>query len=779
MTHNGGRIQICPNFLQTGGEFPFIDHLKTGQQWSQVTDGNPPIPSNLDASTGFPVSGPGVYTIVYIPSQTDRPGNWIVDWLGDMTTLRRGFGATTVSGATSGVNGQWKFTPTDAPDSTYGSIRLDIGVSAYNASNPITQLRVYHEDDAIRIANGEIFNPIFVSRLQEAKVGTIRFLNWVSGNTCLAPKWAYRKPTTYAYYNDAHFIPSRDAGSAGGTSSALTCTYPNSESLTDKIVVHLLATNGVTSGATLNSIQMKDASGAANFSNSSGRLCTCIYDQDLNVWICTDGGLRAGVPPETMTQLCNLISAHCWTHIPYLALDNPANWATPLAQHLQTNLSSGLLAFYECNNEVWNTFSGFSGTNYGNAKSTVLFPSQNIHDWYGMVCSTNGQAVSAVYGNDRTKYEFVCGVQSATFNTVSGSDRRLDSTQWVALGGGRTAAKNWVTGVCVTTYINSLCSLTHEIDLAVQWQTATATQKQALYLDYWSTNTAEDLSALPSTNSLYTSYQTWLSWAQGKGVNKLFAYEGGNSQDYPSTLSDDNCTITNIVSSGAQTIVTLSSSTTHPKAGMWAAFNGVVGMTQINSVQGLIASVVGDTVTVNIDSSGFSAFSATGSPRLRPYLALPITGITKAGSAVITTDGTAGRTPYGGYFCYVVGVSGMTQINGQNAKVTYVDNVTASFNVNSTGFSTYTSGGYLLVPSVGVRRDFRDGSRTFYRLYSIETTNMKYFLQAGGLYPSLFNIGGASNVWSALQPTVYNNDAQKWDAFRLFSNRKRRFHILT
>lgn len=67
-----------------------------------------------------------------------------------------------------------------------------------------------------------------------------------------------------------------------------------------------------------------------------------------------------------------------------------------------------------------------------------------------------------------------------------------------------------------------------------------------------------------------------------------------------------------------------------------------------------------------------------------------ITGITKAASAVVTV-GT--HTFVEGDVVEFASVAGMTQINGLTGTVTAIGATTITVNINSSGFSTYTSGG--------------------------------------------------------------------------------------
>jgi len=85
----------------------------------------------------------------------------------------------------------------------------------------------------------------------------------------------------------------------------------------------------------------------------------------------------------------------------------------------------------------------------------------------------------------------------------------------------------------------------------------------------------------------------------------------------------------------------------------------------------------------------FTASTTTGQITFT-NLTKAITGITKASSAVITL-GT--HTYNVNDSVYISGVSGMTQINGLRAFITAKDATTITVAINSTAFSTYTSGG--------------------------------------------------------------------------------------
>src|SRR5262245_60628790 len=116
MAHNGGRSQINLGFLQIGGQYPFINHLKTAQAWSYITGGGGVSQADLDEN-GYPttINNNGVFTRFYIPTEADRPGNWLCRWVGGGAgaTIYTNFsGGTALTGSKTGADGRFTCRPT-------------------------------------------------------------------------------------------------------------------------------------------------------------------------------------------------------------------------------------------------------------------------------------------------------------------------------------------------------------------------------------------------------------------------------------------------------------------------------------------------------------------------------------------------------------------------------------------------------------------------------------------------------------------------------------------
>lgn len=762
MGHNGGRVQLNFNFLSGGNEFPFINHLKSSGGWSLVSVGGSPAASDLNAN-GYAISGGGVQTVFSIPSQADRPGNWIVDWVGTIPSLIGTFSRTTIS-FVSPTNGRWVFTPTGTP--TDGVLSILLGMNSYDAGDPVTSFRMYHEDDEELLNAGEVWSPYFKSRIREVGAGVIRFLDQGFYNTNQCGKWEHRTPVDYVMYGGGVWRPEYYAGTTSNVGDAYTVSYPAGITLADKVLIQL-NWNATSSGTspTLNGISIVNMAGDALNSSTKPLISqkwTLIYDAELNQWLGQSGGLLSGVPQELKVILANDVGAHVWDHVPFYACDPPGDWAQSQSIMYRDGLESGLIEIKEPGNEVWNIGVGFPGSRYAQKKATARWGVADTHNWYGMVCSRIGEIVSDVYSGDRSRYRMVCGVQSSSYLNATASNARIQSTRWVAEGGGNAPASDWVTDGSVTTYFNALATASEETDLAYQWQVASAAGRLTIADSY------------AVTYDTAPPYVAWKTFFENNGVDGLLAYEGSWSQDYFSAIGDMSATITGITK-GATTAITISSGSIHPVAGLWAWIVNVVGMTEINVLYAPILSVVGNVVTVDIDSTGFSNYTSGGSIFLA--FVVPITGITKASQAIITTDATFGNVPRTGWFAQCVGVAGMTQINDNFKSGTRLSASSFQIGINSTAFSTYTGGGHLLYNISSIRTDLREASLGSDNVRSMEYTNCQAFVDSGGEFPSLFDLSGKNNVWSALQPTIYAADSPKWVGFKLFGTRRRRVRL--
>lgn len=106
-------------------------------------------------------------------------------------------------------------------------------------------------------------------------------------------------------------------------------------------------------------------------------------------------------------------------------------------------------------------------------------------------------------------------------------------------------------------------------------------------------------------------------------------------------------------------------------------------------VSGTVRVAIGAT---EIRADDWSVDATTGRVTFDADKTTAITAITKAASAVLTVGANSFAV---GESVQVSGVVGMTQINGMRALVTARDTTTITVAINSTAFSTYTSGGVV------------------------------------------------------------------------------------
>lgn len=551
---NGGKSQVNFNFLQTGGDYPFLNCLKTAQSWDFNDNANAVVtPDTLD-SDGYPISisHTGVKTTFFVPSQAVRPGNYVITWDGTGTVLC-GMSNTLVSGSKTSSGGagagRYVFSTTD--------FRFVVGIGSIGSPR-ITNMKVFHIDDETAINAGQVFGAKFKARLQEARFGVLRFLNWQSGNSTNVTTWATRRASSYVYYHSSEYRPGIYAGVTTNVGNAYTVAAPSTwGGLVDKATVSVLFNASATQsgtcslnvGATGDINILNQFSGALTVVSNSypiggtfQSMATLVYDALLNAWIKQGGdvalaacGINNGVPPELMVQLCAEIGAHPYFVAPPFACTPMTDWHTQLATYCRDSGPSWMIPRFEGPNEQWNGL--FPQSTYSNAVGVAYgWGAGDFMNWYGRAMSTIGQAVSSVYADNRARYQVLCGVQTATGTDgagTTGSNARLASTKYLLQTPQSpytaTAASGWVTHVCCAQYFSpSDYGTGAETTEAAAFAGGDLTQP-GIYVA-----TCNSGAGSFTLSKCATLYANWKTWAQGFGIQKMCGYEGGYSPDYTS-----------------------------------------------------------------------------------------------------------------------------------------------------------------------------------------------------------------------------------------------------
>jgi hypothetical protein len=546
-TFNGGRSQVNLNYMPYGGDYPFLNCLKTAESWINVDDSGRPDPSTLD-SNGYPksVSNGGIYAVFFVPSQADRPGDYIITWVGN-GTIYCGMRHTDVCGDKTSTNGRGRY------EFHTSETRLVVGISATRTPH-ITDLQVFHRSDETALDAGEVFGVRFKQRLAEANFGVIRFVNWQSSNTTNITTWETRKPKTHVFYGGTEFRSGLFAGETTNVGNAFSGTLPGFE-LIDKATVIVKFNLSKAGPCTLNvsgtgdiSILSPYARALSSRDNSyvvggtSQNIATMVYDETLNAWLKFGGdiafGIDNGCPPELMVQLCAEVGAHPYFVTPPLAIDPATDFMPSLAAYCRDEGPSWMIPRFEGPNECWNT--GIYSTGYGSAKAAKYGWGADPYNWYGKVMSVLGQAVSATYAGDRAKYQILCGVQTVMSNNASAlaqSNPRLSSAKYLAQTASaqspytKSAASNWVTHICCAQYyVPSEYGTPQELMDARDFAAADSNVQKLIANAY--AETANSGNGPFTLSRVAILYAGWKQWALGFGIKRICGYEGGYSPDF-------------------------------------------------------------------------------------------------------------------------------------------------------------------------------------------------------------------------------------------------------
>jgi hypothetical protein len=358
------------------------------------------------------------------------------------------------------------------------------------------------------------------------------------------------------------------------------------------------------------------------------QLCWLIYDATFGYFFVKTNGPHTGVPPEVFIDYCAAIGAHPHMVAPYLSIEPVSDFMTSWVTYVK-NTYPWMKPRIEPPNEVWNGAAAFFGTPYANSLSYVLWGTADVNQAYGKWCSTLGQAVSAIYGNDRTRYSMLCSVWTTVpfySSSAPGAsvDARLKSTNYVNNNGG-SPAYLWVDRVCGANYFCPAERYTcQELIDAYNWSvtySGNAAQQSVLAEGYVGTSSGSNTSV--TVEYVTQCFSNIKAWAQGMPGGNTIAgvtcYEGGYSPDYLGGGWTTNITGASQAASCVLTLATTSANSEHSGmtgnpavVGMQVTISGVVGMTQLNGNTYTINAVSGNLVTINVNSTGFTAYSSGG-----------------------------------------------------------------------------------------------------------------------------------------------------------------------
>jgi hypothetical protein len=763
---NGGLSQINLSGAN-GGDYPFLNVLKAAPFWSAGDfSATATITPDLLDSNGYPTSAASsflsahtnIQSQVKLPSQTNRPGNYVIKWDGNGTIYASAAGIATVSGSktSSGGSGRFVFSLT-------GTL-FNFGVVSVG-SPAITNMQCCHVDDEVLLDAGNVFGVKFKERFVEANFGRIRFLNWQDGNITNVTTWNTRKPLGHVFYGGYHLDPNLYCGVTSLVSAAYSASAPTNNSvigaawdgvLRDKTTVHVLIGQSLSSACTLNIAGTGDknilnayssalSSGTSSFpvGGSFRSLATLVYDAALDAWIKQGGslegsqGILSSIPPELLIRLCKEVGAHPHIVSPGLAVDPITDYMPSLATYNKSyaeTYAPWMAPAYEGPNELWNPSGGFYNTGYANAKAAAYSWGSDYHNWYGKVISVLGQAMANVYSiaNIGATYHMVCGVQTAGGTT--NANPRMLSTKYIASNPGapqspysNTAgvaeAWRWVSQVAIANYYSPLDRFKNQELITAYAYSHTNVGNSAAQ----AINAESYIDTLAGASGNYNISQNndyfvaWQAWTVAFSASlKICCYEGGYSPDYLNSNTSWFSSVTAATKNAAGCALTVSANSANGEtsAGGIAGNPAVVGMAVIMTGVGGMAELNNPAVrSVTFATDGTGNISGTNTLLLNQAVffyggtlpaeltqVLMLTDKNSPGGAVrsipyyVVSAGNPFKisaTRGGAAILFSTAGSSVTAQECWFIKtVAGAGNTTITLDVDSSAFTTYTSSGF-------------------------------------------------------------------------------------
>lgn len=544
-------------------------------------------------------------------------------------------------------------------------------------------------------------------------------------------------------------------------------------------------------------------------------ISTVVYDQTTNWWhISVSGvGLMNGTPPEIFVDYCAAIGANPWMVAPFLTqttggalggiTDFMPSWVT-----YAKNTYPWMKPLIEPYNETWNGSLVGLGTHYASTLAYKLWPAQagstfQISESYGKWVSDLGQAISAIYGNDRTKYSQICMGQAVTFHSAVGlnvNDARLTSALYVSVSGGQPAYK-WCDRVGAANYIGSSeqGQLSEQQDAFNYYVTNNGNPSaQSTIAESYTANVNNGVDTQFTTTFVQTIFANIKAWslgqngtstvpapgASGNTVAGIVGYEGGWGPDVPVDSGDASTIIasTTGITQANPCVITLASgnSTTNVDGninfsgnpgvvGQMVNINFVSGMTQVNNGNPTLAQFTSGTASISCTQTLIAnqavIFTTIPPAPFQPGIPYHVisTGLsgsafqlsaTKGGGAIIPTGNGSNVTTQFGWFITAVGTS------------------TITLELDSTGFSAWTNTSQGQIVWTQTRTYVGTLRLAGVTTNALGTANTQMYvnhfaLSSSGFkaeYPSNFIYFGQAGAWAVLSPTVYAPLTPQWNS---------------
>jgi hypothetical protein len=546
----------------------------------------------------------------------------------------------------------------------------------------------------------------------------------------------------------------------------------------------------------------------------SGSISYLIYDATVGYFYLTQGGCVPGVPPEVFMDYCAAIGSYPHITAPFLSLEPVSDFMTSWATYATSNYP-WMKPRIEPYNETWQSNAAGFGTFYALSLSFALWGTEDYNQAYGKWCSTLGQAISALYGNDRTKYSMLDSqATGAVFDGTStpgaSVDSRLKSTNYVSINGGSPAYK-WVDRVVGANYFVSaqvdnvlepINAFAYSVTDAGNPTAQAATVNSYVAACSGNSGPPFPLGCIEDVVNSFLNIKTWALATVGSGstVAGITCYEGGYGPNYPVIARQNTFSAIAAATKASPCVLTLGASTggdnnplsssggnTNPAVvGMMLDISGVAGMTQLNGSSGTATFttssanitwtptnplVIGQLISFNSNSfpaggSIWNTLNPAPAPLVagQPYFVVSTSPLqvsaTKGGAAITITDASVlSATAQSGWL--------VTAVSGNSVTIDVDSSAFGAFSATGSPIAQYDNSFYY----VNVLR-FASKSATGLGAQNTACYNQLAALAGPGFvseYPSNFLYTGFQNSWSILDPDIYAPLTSQWNSIVAFN----------
>jgi hypothetical protein len=789
---NGGRSQIQPWSSTYGGDYPFLNCMKTGSSWSYASgpNANAAVDPRLLNNDGYPTALPtgGVYTVFNVPPQKERPGRYAITWKGN-GTISLNMNNTNPSGSRTSTSGFGRY------EFDTNSSRFDVRIVAIS-SPPISDMKVFHVADEAALSQGEIFGARFKLLLRQANCGVFRFLDWQNGNDSNVTTWVTRKPVSYAFYSGSEYRANFYAGTTTNEGNDYKISF-GSGPPADKQIIHLRFNVDATFVSAPVTITQSASPAIVKYAAHPfvGGELVCFsgkYPQGMFA----DNYFVEYVDPDTFkiadTLGGNAIAttgggSNSLTLVrpPTLNLNRTgpvpikSPWGDPLDSSSQPKATDrqGKIIYgtmvYDAALNVWLKFGNELSAGISNGippeVCVQLCTELGMHPYFAtpyltIDSPTDYMSSLASYCRDNAPAWMVPRFEGCneTWNFAGG----FYATRYAW----NKAFRSWRTQYDHNNWYGKIVSILGQSISRVysnnrtKYQVLCGVQTVSGRSAYSvSTNDSRLTSARFVSDGGSPAYKwvthiccaQYISPAQRGTPQELI-----NAFNYSETHSSNPSIQESIVKDYVDTLTGADASynlaynnTIYANLKAWAAKWGVQKMCGYEG---------GYSPDYNNANWSFS-----------------ISGASKSAQCVLAISGTnspekgkvAGNAAAVGMRISIAGVNGMTELNGRTASIVEVSHNSVTIDIDSSAFGAYVSGGTATyVNSSAYVSNLRAAGKYAPNLRDYTLQNYNNFLVAGGEFPSCYVLSGPKNVWSIFDPDIYAPPSTQWAAIVAFNH---------